>query len=131
MNGKVVDLYAFEAEKQYDVVVASLYQMPTDPGDELRGHRPVDYWGRKAFDHLIGLLPRMLEDDGVVYLMQISLLSQVQTAQLFRAAGLESWVFDFNLYNLSPVFLENVDQIESGRQIEACPRLAIGSQADL
>ena len=111
MHGEVVDLYAFETGKQYDVVVASLYQMPIDPVGDLSGHRPVDYWGRNLFDHLIGLLPRMLEDDGVAYLMQISLLSQVQTAQLLREAGLESRVIDFNLYNFSPLFLENIEQI--------------------
>lgn len=112
VHGEVVDLYTFEAERRYDVIVASLYQMPTDPVGDLGGHRPVDYWGRNLFDHLISLLPRMLEDGGVAYLMQISLLSQVQTAQLFREAGLESRVIDFNLYNLTPVFLENMEQIE-------------------
>ena len=112
VHGEVVDLYTLEAHERYDVVVASLYQMPTDPVGDLRGHRPVDYWGRNLFDHLVGLLPRMLEDGGVAYLMQISLLSQVQTARLFREAGLVSRVIDFNLYNLSPVFLENMEQIK-------------------
>ncbi len=111
VSGEVIDLYTFEAEKRYDVVVASLYQMPTDPAGEIRGHRPVDYWGRNLFDHLISLLPQMLEDGGVAYLMQISLLSQVQTAQLFLKAGLESRVIDFNLHNLSPAFLANMEQI--------------------
>ncbi|MCH7724923.1 MAG: homocysteine S-methyltransferase family protein [Planctomycetes bacterium] len=117
VHGEVVDLYAFEIEKRYDVVVASLYQMPTDPVGELSGHRPLDYWGRNLFDHLIGQLPHMLEDGGVAYVMQISLLSQEQTAQLFREAGLESRVIDFNLYNFSPVFLENMEQI---RRVEDC-----------
>ena len=111
VHGEVVDLYAFETEKRYDVVVASLYQMPTDPAGNLSGHRPVDYWGRNLFDHLIGQLPHMLEDDGVAYLMQISLLGQAQTDQLLRTAGLESRVIDFNLYNLGPLFLENIEQI--------------------
>jgi S-methylmethionine-dependent homocysteine/selenocysteine methylase/SAM-dependent methyltransferase len=112
VHGDVVDLYAFEAETRYDVIVASLYQMPTDPTAELSGHRQVDYWGRNLLDHLIGVLPNMLEDDGVAYLMQISLLSQEQTAARFRDAGLESRVVDFNLYNFSPVFLENIEQIQ-------------------
>ena len=113
VQGQVADLYALETEQQYEVVVASLYQMPIDPVGDLSGHRPVDYWGRNLFDHLIGLLPRLLEDDGVAYLMQISLLGQMQTAQLLREAGLESRVVDFNLYQFSPLFLENLEQIQS------------------
>ncbi len=112
IHGEVVDLYAFETENLFDVVVASLYQMPTDPVGNLSGHRPVDYWGRNLFDHLIGLLPRMLEEGGVAYIMQTSLLSQVQTSKLFQKSGLESRVIDFNLYNFSSVFLENIEQIQ-------------------
>ena len=112
VRGEVVDLYAFETKMRYDVIVASLYQMPTDPVGELSGHRPVDYWGRNLFDHLLGILPEALEDDGVAYLMQISLLSQKQTAQLCDEAGLECRVIDFNLYEFSPIFLENLAQIQ-------------------
>ncbi|MDC0934798.1 homocysteine S-methyltransferase family protein [Pirellulales bacterium] len=120
VQGEVVDLYAMDAMdpgSKYDLVVASLYQMPTDPHGELGGHRPVDYWGRNLLDHLIVLLPRLLEDDGVAYLMQISLLSQVQTAQILHQAGLEARVIDFNLHNFGPVFLENMKQIE---RVEDC-----------
>lgn len=116
VHGEVVDLYGFETDKRYDVVVASLYQMPTDPAGDLSGHRPVDFWGRNLVDHLIRLLPCMLEQDGVAYLMQISLLSQEQTAGLFREVGLESRVIDFNLYHMSSVFLENMEQIERVEQ---------------
>ena len=112
VQGEVVDLYAFESEMRYDVIVASLYQMPTDPVGELSGHRPVDYWGRNLFDHLIRLLPQALDDDGVAYLMQISLLSQEQTAQLCHEMDLECQVLDFNLYEFNPIFLENLGQIQ-------------------
>ena len=45
VSGQVVDLYAYTPEETFDVVVASLYQMPTDPRGQLSKHRPVDYWG--------------------------------------------------------------------------------------
>ena len=112
VDGEIVDLYAFHPQKQYDVIAASLYQMPTDPVGKLSSHRPVDFWGRNLLDHLIEMLPQLLKPDGIAYLLQISLLSQSQTAQLFHDVGLESRVVDFNLYEFSSVFLENLDQIE-------------------
>jgi len=117
LQGEVLDLYAMDASSKYDLVVASLYQMPTDPRGKVGGHRPVDYWGRNLLDHLIALLPRMLEEDGVAYLMQISLLSQMQTAHSLQQAGLVARVIDFNLHQFSPVFLENMEQIE---RVEDC-----------
>jgi S-methylmethionine-dependent homocysteine/selenocysteine methylase/SAM-dependent methyltransferase len=90
VSGEAVDLYTYLPEEKYDLVVASLYQMPVDPMGELSGHRPVDFWGRNLLDHLIRLLPDMLADEGTAYLMQISILSQLATAELMEAAGLES-----------------------------------------
>ena len=49
------------------MTVASLYQMPVDPRGEIAGHRPADFWGRNILDHLLSLLPEMLEEDGVAY----------------------------------------------------------------
>ena len=46
---------------------------------------PVDYWGRNAVDHLIRILPRALADDGVAYVLQVSLLSQERTSRPARA----------------------------------------------
>ncbi|MGI9658203.1 MAG: homocysteine S-methyltransferase family protein, partial [Gaiellaceae bacterium] len=42
IHGAEVDLYTFEPRQRYDVVVASLYQMPVDPFSEPPGHRPLD-----------------------------------------------------------------------------------------
>ena len=67
--------------------------------------------GRNLLDHLIGMLPQLLESDGVAYIMQISMLSQEQTERLIRQAGYQVKVVDFSLYSFSPVFLENLEQI--------------------
>ena len=41
------------ADETYDLIVASLYQMPVDPYEEPTGHRPLDYWGRNLLDHFL------------------------------------------------------------------------------
>jgi len=111
VKGSVVDLYTFQPEERYDIVVASLYQMPVDPLGEISGHRAVDYWGRNLLDHLIGLLPELIADDGVAYLMQISILSRLRTSELMNEAGLECRVVDFSFFNFTEVFRENLEQI--------------------
>ncbi len=116
IRGEVADLYTLEAKHMYDVIVASLYQMPTDPKGELSGHRPVDYWGRNLLDYFISMLPDLLAADGVAYIMQISLLGQEETARQLRAEGFKSRVLDYNLYRFTPVFLENLEQIERVEQ---------------
>lgn len=117
IEGKVADLYTLKPTERYETVVASLYQMPTDPKGEISGHRPVDYWGRNLLDHLIWLLPSLLDDDGTAYIMQISLLGQHETERQLREAGFATRVLDYNLYQFTPVFLENLEQIERVEQV--------------
>jgi S-methylmethionine-dependent homocysteine/selenocysteine methylase len=77
LTGEAIDLYHWEPEERFDLIVASLYQMPVDPYEEASGHRPLDYWGRNLLDHFIGLLPRLLADGG----------PRVRDAALDRRAG--------------------------------------------
>ncbi len=112
VTGQVADLYAFTPDNPFDVVVASLYQMPTDPRGQLSAHRPVDYWGRNIFDHFLEMLPSLMADNGTAYVMQISLVGQGRTDSILRDLGFTCRVVDFNLYNFSDVFLDNHDQIQ-------------------
>ena len=112
VKGEVVDLYAFSPDEKFDLIVASLYQMPTDPKGIMSGHRAIDFWGRNLMDHLIEALPRLLNDHGVVYMMQVSILGQYRTAALLEQHGFKSRVIDFNLYDFNPVFQENLEQIQ-------------------
>jgi S-methylmethionine-dependent homocysteine/selenocysteine methylase/SAM-dependent methyltransferase len=109
---QVTDLYTFVPDNKYDVIVASLYQMPTSPLGKLSGHRPVDFWGRSLVDHFISILPELLEEDGKAYIMQVSLLGQNQTQRLIQKAGLQSRVVDFNMVQFNSTFDENLEQIE-------------------
>ena len=111
VSAEAVDLYPWEPDEQYDVVVASLYQMPNDPSERLTSHRPLDYWGRGLFDHLIALLPRLLTPGGRAYMMQLSILSQRETLAQLDRHGLESSVADFAFFEFSDLFKEHAEQI--------------------
>ncbi len=126
VSGKVVDLYTYIPEEKHDLVIGSLYQMPVDPIRQTAGHRPADFWGRNLLDHLIALLPEMLADDGVAYLMQISALSQIRTGELIAVAGLEARVLDFSFFHFSPVFEENTDQIRRVSELSDAFHLSFG-----
>jgi S-methylmethionine-dependent homocysteine/selenocysteine methylase/SAM-dependent methyltransferase len=111
-TGEAVDLYPWVPKDRYDLVVASLYQMPVDPYEQPSTHRPLDFWGRNLVDHLITLLPRLLTDDGVAYIMQLSILGQARTAELLAAAGFQSRVVDFGFFDFHQLFEERQAQIE-------------------
>lgn len=128
VSGEDVDLYAWLPAERYDLVVASLFQMPVDPFGRLTSHRPVDYWGRNLLDHLLGLLPRLLSENGVAYVMQLSILSQTRTTQLAVRAGLQTRVVDFAFFPFSPIFQENRDQIEHVEQLSDAYHLQFGQQ---
>lgn len=126
VTAKAVDLYTYQPEDKFDVVVASLYQMPVDPMGEITGHRPVDFWGRNLLDHLIKQLPILLAENGAAYLMQISILSQLRTARLLDEAGLVGRVVDYAFFHFSPVFYENIDQIRRVEQLSDAYHLELG-----
>ena len=111
VSGEQVDLYPWDPDERYDLVVASLYQMPNDPIDQVSSHRPLDYWGRSMVDHLFGLLPRLLGEEGVAYLLQLSILSHEETLRQLERNGLRSRVIDFAFFEYSPFFKEYEEQI--------------------
>jgi len=111
ITGVAEDLYSFTPAHKFDLVVASLYQMPTDPRGQYSGHRDVDYWGRNLLDHLISQLPAYLEPGGLAYVMQISILGAHRTEQLLEQHGYTARVVDFNLYQFNPVFHRHLEQI--------------------
>ena len=117
VTGKVIDLYTQLPDKKYDIIVASLYQLPVDPMSEPSTHRPADFWGRNMVDHLISLLPDLLKKSGVAYIMQVSVLSEKRTTNLLNAVGFDASVIDFGLFHFPPEFHENVEQIETVEEI--------------
>jgi release factor glutamine methyltransferase len=131
VSGAEVNLYDWSPEEQYDVIVASLYQMPVDPFARVTSHRPVDYWGRNMLDHLLMELPRLLTDRGVAYIMQLSILSQISTAQLVQRAGLKASVVDFSFFPFTPVFRLHQEQIQLVEQLSDAYHFSLGGEADM
>jgi S-methylmethionine-dependent homocysteine/selenocysteine methylase/SAM-dependent methyltransferase len=127
VTAAAVDLYPWVPEERYETVVASLYQTPVDPFRQVSGHRPVDYWGRNAVDHLIGMLPQALTADGEAYLMLLSILSQERTADLLEQNGLEGEVVDFAFFPFSDHFRESREQIERVEGLSDAYHLRVGA----
>ena len=98
-------------EERYDLIVASLYQTPVDPFEQVTTHRPLDYWGRNLLDHLIHLLPEALADDGTAYVMQLSIIGQRRTAELLDRLGYQARVVDFAFFEFSDLFTSKSEQI--------------------
>jgi hypothetical protein len=93
------------------VMVASLYQAPVAPFQQSVTHRPLDYWGCNLVDNLISKLPDALTPDGVAYLMQLSILSQRQTAELLAERGFAGRVVDFGFMGVAAPFDQQWEQI--------------------
>jgi cyclopropane fatty-acyl-phospholipid synthase-like methyltransferase len=105
------DLYPWVPEERYDLIVASLYQMPVDPFEQVTTHRPLDYWGRNLLDHLIRLLPQALADDGTAYIMQLSIIDERRTVQGLDRLGFQSRVVDFGFFEFNELFNDKREQI--------------------
>jgi S-methylmethionine-dependent homocysteine/selenocysteine methylase/SAM-dependent methyltransferase len=128
LTGEAVDLYQWTPTERYDVVIASLYQMPVDPYEEPTGHRPLDYWGRNLLDHFISLLSRLLDEGGRAYVMQLSIVGQRRTEELFHRAGLEARVVDFSFFPFGPLFSQNREQIRRVEELSDAYHLELGDE---
>ncbi len=128
VSATTADLFPWVPDERYDVIVASLYQMPVDPFEQVSTHRPLDYWGRNLIDHLIGLLPSALADDGVAYVMQLSIIGQQRTAQQLQALGYSSRVVDFAFFEFHELFKEKSPQIDRVEELSDAYHLRLGGE---
>jgi S-methylmethionine-dependent homocysteine/selenocysteine methylase/SAM-dependent methyltransferase len=120
------DLYSWVPDERYDVIVASLYQTPVDPLQQLAGHRPLDYWGRNLVDHLITRLPEALAPDGAAYVLHLSILSQERTDQLLAQHGLIGSVVGYGFFPMTEHFQNSMAQIEKVEARSDAHHLAVG-----
>ena len=128
VGGEEVDLFDWQPEEPFDVVVASLYQMPVDPFEEPTGHRPLDYWGRTLLDHFLDGLPALLKEDGRAYVMQLSIVGATETSRLIEARGLRCRVVDFGFFPFGPLFDANKEQILRVEELSDAYHLSLGGQ---
>jgi S-methylmethionine-dependent homocysteine/selenocysteine methylase/SAM-dependent methyltransferase len=128
VTGDTADLFDWQPDRSFDVVVASLYQLPVDPYAEPTSHRPLDYWGRTVLDHFLRLLPRLLGDDGHAYVMQLSVIGQLATEQLLESADLEARVVDFSFFPFGPLFERSREQIARVEQLSDAYHIEVGGE---
>ena len=102
--------------------------MPNDPVDQLNSHRPLDYWGRSLLDHLLSLLPSLLETGGRAYVMQLSILSQRETLVQLQRNGLSSKVVDFAFLELGPALSDYAEQIGRVEELSDAYHLRFGEE---
>jgi cyclopropane fatty-acyl-phospholipid synthase-like methyltransferase len=126
VSGEDVDLYQWAPSESYDLIVASLFQMPVDPYEEPSGHRPLDYWGRNQIDHFLQRLPRLLSEDGRALVMQLSIVGQAATSLRLAAGGLRARVVDYTFFPFGPLFERNKEQIERVEQLSDAYHLRLG-----
>jgi S-methylmethionine-dependent homocysteine/selenocysteine methylase/SAM-dependent methyltransferase len=123
------DLYPWVPEEKYDLIVASLYQMPVDPFEQATSHRPLDYWGRNLLDHLLRMLPEALADDGTAYVMQLSIIGERRTTELLERYGYRARVVDFSFFEFSDLFQSKGDQITRVEENSDAYHLTFGETA--
>lgn len=128
VTGETVDLFPWVPKEAYDLVVASLYQMPVDPYEKPNSHRPLDFWGRNLVDHLITLLPSLLTADGVAYVMQLSIIGQSRTMDLLRRAGFDAGVVDFSFFSFHTLFEQRREHIERVEELSDAYHLNFGDE---
>jgi S-methylmethionine-dependent homocysteine/selenocysteine methylase/SAM-dependent methyltransferase len=128
VTAATADLFPWVPEEPYDLIVASLFQTPVDPFEQVTTHRPLDYWGRNLIDHLIGKLPEALAPDGVAYLMQLSIIGRQRTQELLEEHGFSARVLDFGFFEFNALFRDKREQIQRVEQLSDAYHLALGEQ---
>ena len=120
-----VDLFPWVPEERYDVIVASLFQLPVDPFEQVTTHRPLDYWGRNLIDQLVAKLPEALADGGVAYVMQLSIIGRERTVEQLERAGFASRLADFGFFEFSDLFARAREQIARVEQLSDAYHLTL------
>jgi S-methylmethionine-dependent homocysteine/selenocysteine methylase/SAM-dependent methyltransferase len=128
VTAETVDLYPWVPDERYEVIVASLYQRPTDPFERVSSHRPPDYWGRNLVDQLIAKLPEALAPEGVAYVVQLSLLSQQRTTEMLATAGFTAQAVDYTLFAFPPELGDSRTQIGRVEELSDAYHLRVGEQ---
>jgi homocysteine S-methyltransferase len=128
VTAATADLFAWVPDERYEVIVASLFQTPVDPFQNVASHRPLDYWGRSAVDHVIGMLPDALTPEGEAYLLHLSILSQARTKQMLAEHDLEAKVVDYTFFPFADHFLESEGQIARVESLSDAYHLEVGGE---
>ena len=114
------------ADEDYDVVVASRWQLPSEPSERATSHRPLDFWGRNLIDHLIGLLPRLLSEGGRTHVMKPSILGHQRTETPLEQHGMTARVVEHSPLPFIPLFSQRKPEIERVERLSDAYHLKFG-----
>jgi release factor glutamine methyltransferase len=128
LTGTVADLQDWHPTRRYDLAVASLYQLPVDPGGTTETERPPDYWGRELLDRFLRLLPDLLTMPGRALVLQLSIIGQERTAELLDELGLEARIVDFGFFPFGPLFSRNAEQIAVVESLSDAHHIHVGDE---
>ncbi len=128
VTAETLDLYHLVPDRRFDVIVASLYQMPVDPFTRSDDSRPRDYWGRNMVDHLLRLLPHLLEAGGRASVIELSILSRARTDEILAELGLVARVVDFSFLPFNEVLERNRPQVDLVEQLSDAFHISVGTQ---
>jgi len=128
VSAEAADLYPWVPQERYDLVVATLSQMPVDPFGPPLGHRPFDYWGRNLIDHLIRLLPEALAPGGMALITQLSIIGARRTIENLERAGFASRVVDYGFVGFDDLETEPSEQIERVEASSDAYHIKLGGQ---
>jgi homocysteine S-methyltransferase len=128
VSAETVDLFPWVPEERYEVIVACLFQRPTDPFEPSAGHRVPDYWGRNLVDQLLTKLPEALAPEGVAYVVQLSILSQMGTAATLAELGLVAHPVDYTLFDFPGDQERSRPQIGRVEELSDAYHLTVGEQ---
>lgn len=117
VTGQVTDIYPWLPEERYELVVATLPQIPIDPRSELSSHRPTDYWGRGLVDQAVAKLPQALATEGRALVTMTSLLSRERTLELLAQAGLVAAVIAWELQDLPESYIAQREHVATVAQL--------------
>jgi S-methylmethionine-dependent homocysteine/selenocysteine methylase/SAM-dependent methyltransferase len=128
VTAEAADLYPWLPQERYELIVASLPQIPIDPVLQLSSHRPADYWGRGLVDQVLAKLPEALASEGRALITLTSLLSRERTDELLAGLGLDAEVVAWEVHETGDWALPNREHLEAVQRASDGYTLTIGEQ---
>ena len=129
LTGTVADLQDWQPPRRYDLAVASLYQLPFDPGGTTETERPPDYWGRELLDRFLRLLPG--PPDHARSSPRAPALDHRTGAHRrnpLDELGLEARIVDFGFFPFGPLFSRNAEQIAVVESLSDAHHIHVGDE---
>jgi release factor glutamine methyltransferase len=128
VTAEAADLYPWVPEERYDLIGREPLPDARRPLRAGGQHRPLDYWGRNLIDHLISLLPEALADDGVAYVMQLSIIGERRTTEQLDHLGYRSRVVDFAFFEFHDLVQDKSKQIGRVEDLSDAYHLKLGDR---